>query len=135
MSHFFYFDPYKWIMSQLPYHMPALSISTHRQVVQDVLYNNSCFHSVAKSHLTLCDLTDCARQVSLSFTISRSLFKLMPIESVMFIKCSWPIIILWLLSLLQLGSKAKIPVKSKITKVILSRPMSRTHYFTELFNK
>lgn len=65
-------------MSQLPYHMPALSISTHGQVLQDVQYNDSCFHSVAKSHLTLCDPTDCARQASLPSTVSRSLFKPMP---------------------------------------------------------
>ena len=40
--------------------------------------------SVAKSCPTLCDPVDCiAHQASLSFIISLSLFKLMPIESVM----------------------------------------------------
>ena len=42
-----------------------------------------CSCSVAKSCLTLWDLTDCSTQASLSFTISQSLLKLMPIESVM----------------------------------------------------
>ena len=41
------------------------------------------FSSVAQSHLTLRPLWTAARQASLSFTISRSLFKLMSIESMM----------------------------------------------------
>ena len=39
--------------------------------------------SVAQSCLTLWDPMDCSRQASLSFTISRSLLKLMSIQSVM----------------------------------------------------
>ena len=42
-----------------------------------------CCCSIAKSCLTLCDPWTAARQSSLSFTISRSLLKLMSIESVM----------------------------------------------------
>ena len=41
------------------------------------------FSSVAKSCLTLCDPTTAASQASLSITSSRSLLKLMSIESVM----------------------------------------------------
>ena len=41
------------------------------------------FRSAAQSCLTLCDPMTAACQVSLSFTISRSLLKLMSIESVM----------------------------------------------------
>ena len=41
------------------------------------------FSSVAQSCPTLCDPMNCSTQASLSITISRSLFKLMSIESVM----------------------------------------------------
>ena len=41
------------------------------------------FSSVAQSCLALCNPMDCSTQASLSITISRSLFKLMSIESVM----------------------------------------------------
>ena len=41
-----------------------------------------CCCSVSKSCLTLCDPITAARQATLSFTISRSLLKLMSIESV-----------------------------------------------------
>ena len=41
------------------------------------------FSSVAQSYPTLCNPMDTAHQVSLSFTISQSLFKLMSIDSVM----------------------------------------------------
>ena len=43
---------------------------------------NICCCSFAKSCLTLCNSMDAVHQTSLSFTISRSLFKLMSIESV-----------------------------------------------------
>ena len=43
----------------------------------------SCCGSVAQSCLTFCDPQAAARQASLSFTISQSLFKLMSIELVM----------------------------------------------------
>ena len=42
-----------------------------------------CCCSVAQSCPTLCDPMDCSLQASLSFTISRSLLKLMSIKSVM----------------------------------------------------
>ena len=46
---------------------------------------SSCCCSVAKLYPTLCNTMDCvAQQASLSFTISRSLLKLMSIASVMF---------------------------------------------------
>ena len=41
------------------------------------------FSSVAQSHLALCDIWTAAHQASLSITNSRSLLKLMSIESVM----------------------------------------------------
>ena len=48
------------------------------------LYANCCCCcSVTQLYRTLCDPTDAARQASLSFTIARSLRKLMSIESVM----------------------------------------------------
>ena len=40
-----------------------------------------CYWSVAKSCLTLCNSRAAARQASLSFSISQSLLKFMPIES------------------------------------------------------
>ena len=42
-----------------------------------------CCYSVAKLYPTLCNPRTTARQASLCFTISRSLFKLMSVESVM----------------------------------------------------
>jgi len=42
----------------------------------------SCWCSVAQSCLTLCNPMDCSTLAPLSFTISESLLKLMPIESV-----------------------------------------------------
>ena len=49
-----------------------------------MVFSNLQFSSVAQSCLTLCDPMDCAaRQASLSITNSRSLLKLMSIESVM----------------------------------------------------
>ena len=42
-----------------------------------------CYCSVAKSCLTLCDLKTEAHQASQSYTISRSLLKLMSVELVM----------------------------------------------------
>ena len=46
-------------------------------------YANCCCCSVTQLYRTLCDPTDAAWQASLSFSISRSLLKLMSIESVM----------------------------------------------------
>ena len=42
-----------------------------------------CCSSVAQLCPTLCNLVNCSSQASLSFTISRSLIKLMSVESVM----------------------------------------------------
>ena len=46
-------------------------------------YANCCCCSVTQLYQTLCDPTAAARQASLSFSIVRSLLKLMSIESVM----------------------------------------------------
>ena len=48
-----------------------------------VLKNLCCCCSIAESCLTLCAPWIAARQASVSFTISRSLLRFMPIESVM----------------------------------------------------
>ena len=55
-----------------------LSISPHKQG-----FRRYQFSSVTQSHLTLCDPMDCSTPGLLSITNSRSLLKLMSIESVM----------------------------------------------------
>ena len=62
---------------ELTSHIPNLSSNAHMDHYPLLLY------LVGQSCLTLCNPMDCSRQVSLSFTISRSLLKLMSIESVM----------------------------------------------------
>ena len=57
-----------------PWHATGVTVS---------LPEMACCCSVAQSCLTLCDPWTAARQVSLSFTISQSLLKLMSIELVM----------------------------------------------------
>ena len=56
-----------------------------------------CYCLIAKSYLTLCDPVNYSTQASLIFTVSRSLFRLMSIESVMlsnyFILCC-PVLLL-----------------------------------------
>ena len=47
------------------------------------IYGTDCCCSLTKLYLTLCNPKDCSTHDPLSFTISRSLLKLMPIESMM----------------------------------------------------
>ena len=70
-----FFFPLIFIGVELLYHTEFIS------AVQQSESATCC--SVAQSGPTLCDPTDAARQASPSFTISRSLLKLMSIESVM----------------------------------------------------
>ena len=62
---------------ELTSHIPNLSSNAHMDHYPLLLY------LVGQSCLTLCNPMDCSRQVSLSFTISWSLLKLMSIKSVM----------------------------------------------------
>ena len=75
--------------SVLPMNIGVLRVNTHQEKTSQRSSEKSIeqqsvhFSSVAQSHPTLCDPWTAAHQASLSITNSRSLLKLLSIESVM----------------------------------------------------
>ena len=58
----------------------VLYLGNIKEYISLIVLACCCYCSVTKSCPTLCEPMDCTRQASLSFTISQSLLKLMPIE-------------------------------------------------------
>ena len=75
--------PYKICTPQLLRSLTYLDHLQKKKTEIQLVIQGGVFSSVAQLCLTLCNPMDCSSQASLSITNSRSLLKLMSIESVM----------------------------------------------------